>query len=81
MQEALSEASDLPYRPAQRVVIEEVGRGVGQLMRRAVEVAGSVGGIDRVAERDLVRHDEDRRLGPFQQLLERGRVPARCLVE
>jgi hypothetical protein len=50
-------------------------------MRRRVEIVGAGGRVERVADRDLVRDDEDRALGPRDELRERATVPPRDVVE
>jgi hypothetical protein len=56
---ASSESPNLRDGTLQSSFVEEIGGRVCELMRRAVEVVGAVCCIDRVAQWDLVRDNED----------------------
>src|SRR6266566_4083088 len=65
---------------SQSVFVEEVGRRVRHLVGGPIEVVGAVGRVDRVAQGDLVRDDEQRLLGALQELSEGLRIAQRRCV-
>src|SRR3989442_846554 len=76
-----SKALDPVDGARQGFFVEEIGRGVRQLMRRPVEIVRAVRGADRITERDLVRDDQDRRVRPFEQLPKPRRITPGGIVE
>src|SRR5215210_914851 len=78
---ASGEAADSIDRALQAGLVEEVRDAVPDLVRRAVEVVGAGGGVQRIAHRDLVADDEDAWFPPCEEALERGRVAASGVVE
>src|SRR5205823_790560 len=63
------------------VAVEEVRRRVRELVRRPIEIVRAVGGVDQVAQRNLVRNHEDRGLWALHELSEGLGVAAGGVVE
>src|SRR4051812_50190007 len=77
----LCQALDHLDRARNRRLVEQIRSCVSQLMHGAVELIRSAGRVDRIAERDLVRDDEDALLRTVEELLERAGIPAGGGVE
>src|SRR5579864_2821010 len=75
------ELSDVPRRAREGRLVEQVRGRIRDRMLRPVEIVGAGCGVQRVANRDLVTDDEYRLLGAGEELLVRGCVASRRVVE
>src|SRR5687768_6845189 len=72
---------DPPDSTLERLLVEEVGDSVRDLVRRPVERVGTGGAVERVAHRDLVADNEHAPVRRGEESAERLRVAARGVVE
>src|SRR4051812_10807522 len=75
------ELGDALRRARERLGREQVRRGVRDVVHGGIELIGAGGGVERVAERDLVANDQHRLLVEAGELPERLCVAARGLVQ
>src|SRR4051794_25559121 len=76
-----NEQFDTSGRAFERGLVEEIRRRVGDQVRRRVELVRAGGGIERIAERDLVTHDEDALLRADEERAERAGIAPGGVVE
>src|SRR6266511_4574723 len=60
---------------------EEVGTGVGNVVHRGVELLGASRGVECIADRNLMCHDEQHVSVSLEHASERSSVSQGCIVE